>query len=154
MGGENVMHIHNRILFNWKEHTVSKIEKLLPENNKPQETSALPYHKVLTHHGREWLPKVTVWCFVYNQGTSSYVLIEMIFFFLFIMLAWLNAKHAIFPIESSPLSTLELCFPPSLGKLEAISLLILSLKLAPYPGSSPQDSTIILESILLFYCAK
>lgn len=45
MDDENVMHIHNRILFTLNEHTVSKIEKLHPEN-KPQETNALPLYEV------------------------------------------------------------------------------------------------------------
>lgn len=51
MDDENGICVNNRILFNCKEHIVSKLEKLFPENNKPR--NQVRFHITKYFHTKE-----------------------------------------------------------------------------------------------------
>ena len=136
MDDENVACINSRILFNCKEHTVPKLEKLFPENNKPRNQVHFHITKYL-HTKYKELPKVTkkthpmmmCWLrcfsflFVYNdclvQGQICNFpnrAVSIVYSLNLFSCAWSNIFTGNFSVFST------------FGKLQTIMLLLYSLK--------------------------
>lgn len=90
----------NVILFTWKEHTVSKLEKLRPEKSHRKQMHFHIMKYLHTKEGNVFLKELCDVLFITKRKKPvEWLCADGDVFFFFITLAWLKAKYAIFPIE-------------------------------------------------------